>query len=99
MYGKPYRSRVMSVSVMMLGVLCLCGLCVYVNTWFAFNAYRLIRSGIGKFSRFDLLWLSAVIACNGILWWLMSDPLLAALVWLPAIAGFLVDLRHRGAAD
>lgn len=75
-------------------------ICVYVNTWLVFNARRLITGGFRKLSRNDVLQVVAVLIANPALWWATAaHPLPAIGVWLPAIARFLVDLRHRGADD
>jgi hypothetical protein len=90
------------VSFSLAGVAIIAGLCicVYVNTWLVFNARRLVTGGFRKFARNDVLQVVVVIVANSALWWATAaHPLPAIGVWLPAIARFLVDLRHRGVDD
>ena len=81
------------------GLLVLIGMCIclWVNTWLAFNARRLIEGGIRRWAVVDVLGVSAVVAANGALWWAVGEPLFSALVLLPFLAPYLLGVRRRDA--
>jgi hypothetical protein len=70
-------------------------ICLYGNTWLAFNATRIIKSGLRFSFAVDLLIAAAVIFANITLWRMAGYPLLSVLVCLPLLAPLLLKGRRH----
>ena len=80
-----------------LGFLIISGacICLYGNTWLAFNAGRMIKSGLRASIAVDLSIAAAVIFANIMLWRMVAYPLLSVLVCLPFLAPMLLRVRSH----
>ena len=70
-------------------------ICLYGNTWLAFNAGRIIKSGLRAPIAVDLSIAAAVIFANITLWRMVDYPLLSMMVCLPFLAPMLLTVWSR----